>query len=88
MSAYGKVFIFAYAFGDKLVVHDNWVHDGALQQMEEDNSFALEDSLHGREILAASVIGLVNGKELVVTGSEDTFIKASEYSEEGGLKIL
>jgi hypothetical protein len=88
MSAFGKVFIFAYAFGDKLVVHDSWVHDGALQQMEEEQSFALEDSLHGREILAASVIGLANGKELVVTGSEDTFIKASEYSAEGGLKIL
>ena len=56
--------------------------------MEEEQSFALEDSLHGREILAASVIGLVNGNELVVTGSEDTFIKASEYSAEGGLKML
>ena len=30
-SAFGKVFIFAYAFGDRLVVHDSWVHDGALQ---------------------------------------------------------
>ena len=25
VAAYGKIFLFAYAYGDRLVVHDNWV---------------------------------------------------------------
>jgi len=24
-TAYGKIFLLAYAFGDRLVIHDNWI---------------------------------------------------------------
>lgn len=25
-TAYGKVFVLAYAFADKLIIHDSWIH--------------------------------------------------------------
>ena len=56
-------------------------------QADREQSFALEDSLHGREILAVQAIKLHNGKHLVVTGSEDTYLKVCEYSQ-GHLNVV
>jgi hypothetical protein len=78
---YGKVFVFAYAFGDRLVVHNNWINENdTLTNFDHEKQFSLEESLHGREILAACSLTLHSGRKLVITGCEDTFIKASEYT--------
>ena len=37
----------------------------------------IKQSLHGREILAATSIGVTPTESLVVTGSEDTYLKVS-----------
>ena len=85
-ASYGKIFLFAYAFGDRLVVHNNWVNDnenaGASHVLEK--QFALEESLHGREILSVCSLNLDDGKKLIITGSEDTYVKASEFDAEAG----
>lgn len=80
--SFGRLFAMAYAFADKLVVQDNWnqLHFNAAANGGGEQSFALEDSLHGREILAVLAIRLMSGKHLVVTGSEDTYIKVSEVA--------
>ena len=64
---YGKIFIMAYAFGDKMVVHDNWLpkmdasqNIDSICKIEKESKFALEESLHGREILATCAINLRN----------------------------
>ena len=75
--SYGKQFVMAYAFGDQLVVQNNW----ETKENQEEQSFALEESLHGREILAVTAIRTQLGKTLVFTGSEDTYVKVSELGE-------
>lgn len=57
------------------MIQDNW--DTPL--IKQETSFALEDSLHGREILAVCGLQLKNGKTLVVTGSEDTYAKVGLF---------
>ena len=52
---------------------------------EREESYALEESLHGREILGVQALRLLNGRDLIITGSEDTYIKVSEF-DEGTLK--
>ena len=39
----------------------------------------MQESLHGREILAACAL-TNKGKRLIITGSEDTYVKASEFN--------
>ena len=34
MTAFGKIFVFIYAFGDRLVVHDNWANEGGIEEIE------------------------------------------------------
>ena len=48
-ASFGKVFMLAYSFGDKLVIQDNWV---MTPMTEKEQSYALQESLHGKEILA------------------------------------
>lgn len=64
-----------YAFGDQLVVHNNWTNC----EEEREQSYSLEESLHGREILSVTAVKLNNGKSLVLTGSEDSYLKVCEF---------
>ena len=84
-ASFGNNFLLAYAFGDKIVIQDNWQVDKQNEHREQ--SYALEESLHGREILAVQSILLKSGKHLVITGSEDTYLKVCELNERS-LKLV
>eukprot|EP00347_Sterkiella_histriomuscorum_P019530 403341280 len=77
---YGRHFIYAYSFGDCLTLCNNWLFSNDLEhQIPVENQFTIKDSLHGREILAACGFSLSQNKSIVLTGSEDSFLKVSEY---------
>ena len=81
MAAYGKVFILAYSFGDRIHVHETWWQMTMSPDLFlKEQQFALEESLHGKEILAATAISLNDQQRLIITGSEDTYIKVSVYN--------
>ena len=49
----------------------------------------IKESLHGREILAAASIKVSDHETLIVTGSEDTYLKVSLYNKQANdLKML
>jgi hypothetical protein len=45
----------------------------------KEQQFSLQESLHGREILAATSISYGEDKRLVITGSEDTYLRVSTF---------
>lgn len=54
---YGRNFVYAYSYGDCIVICNNWLFKDQIADLEVqgsiENQFTLKDSLHGREILAA-----------------------------------
>jgi hypothetical protein len=45
----------------------------------KEQQFSLQESLHGREILAATSINYGEDQRLVITGSEDTYLRVSTF---------
>ena len=52
---------------------------------EGEDQFTIQDCLHGREILVSLGFGMSDKRMMILTGSEDTFLKVSEYSDLKGL---
>lgn len=76
---FGKSFVLAYSFGDCLTVCNNWLSHSDI--IEDECQFTIQDSLHGREILTVCGFDIGDNKTMILTGSEDTYFKVSEYSE-------
>jgi len=69
-----------YSYGDCLVICNNWNYDQDKEITPKDQSqFTLTESLHGREILCSTSFSIGNRKHFIITGSEDSFLKVSEY---------
>ena len=78
-ATFGKYFILGYSNGDVLHICNNWVSDSSGDEVN-DQQFTLVESLHGREILAACGFGIADDKVIILTGSEDSFLKVNEYT--------
>ena len=90
MAAFGKVYMLAYAFGDRLHIHETWSQMAEQPELIlKEQQYSLEESLHGREILAATSISLGESNRLVITGSEDTYLRVSNFGlSNGKLKVV
>jgi hypothetical protein len=60
---------------------NNWTQFDT-QQEESTQQFNLKDSLHGREILCTTAFQAKDQDLIILTGSEDTFLKVSYYSND------
>jgi len=78
----------AYSHADLLTICNNWFdQESDLDDTKIDNSHSpvtIKESLHGREILAVSGLSISSdhNQSMILTGSEDTFLKLSLYNHQ------
>lgn len=79
-SQFGKSYMMCYSQADQLTIINNWSLFDTQDAEEGSQQFNLKDSLHGREILCTTAFQAMDQDLIILTGSEDTFLKVSYFT--------